>query len=509
MRASLLCLAATLGVAPPALAQESEDFDGSAFSLDLVFVSPFHVEADSLRPQAEALSEELLAALSESNLVVGIEDIAPFEDYGADIYLEACPPGNYLGCVYVLADRGEADWGVGGELRSTEQGLQATISFLDVAEARVVFAFSATVGEQSQAAFVDGVAQTMSWLLSGAADSEDLRGEVEDAREAWEAGRLENADIARMLEGLEEDLGAMLEVGRMTIDPPRLTVADLARYQEDDARNPWDLVGMNQAQYLRYRNSGMHLEAWRELAFGRARSVVLRAAGGLGSGPYEHAYDVRYVLGLVDGVYTELEIATRQELRNGTGGMGLFELGFGILPWLEVDATLKLRSGRFSYFQHQEVQGDNNTLLKEPTDVPISSRQFGGRLVLAPMPTYLLRPTLGAGLSLWQGARVEETWGVPDFAPTFGTPSLVVFETSPGIELDPGGPVLLFARADIGLAFGTRQWEAHEGQDLLQNPVSPVGSSPLGVDVLAGLAVVLGPIGGVPEPRIEEDSWEP
>ncbi len=496
-------------LAVPAFAQDDgETVERPSFSLDSVFMAPFHADDPAFQADASRLSAAILTELGKEKLVLDVDDVDPFEDYDAATYLEACPPGRYLGCVFVLADRGDAEWGIGGEVQAGESGPEVTVSYVDTNRARVVFAFTVALDGADDAAFVGGVGQTLDWLIGGAAESDDLRGEIADARDAWESGKLDNEDAARALVGLQEELGAMLDLDRVELRPPKLTASDLAKYREDDARNPWEAVGMTEHQYLRYRNSGLHLEAWRAFALGRARSVMLRAGGGFGAGPYDHGYDVRYVLGLTDGVYSEIEVSTLQELRNGSGAVGLLELGVGILPWLEVDGTLKVRTGTYSYFQHQEVEGDNNTLLKDPTEVPIATMQFGGRVVVAPLPTYVARPTLGAGLSLWRGVPVESQWGIPEFAPALGTPSLVAFEVSPGAEVSPGGPLILFARADISLAFGKRTWNAHEGQELLENVVTPLGSTPLGVDFVVGVALKLGPIGGVPEVRTEEE-WEP
>ena len=397
----------------------------------------------------------------------------------------------------LLAERGQAEWAVGAEVVPGASGPSVTVSYVDVPSAKTVFSFTAEVGPSQEAAFVSGVVGTMGWLIEGGARTDDVRGAFEDARVQWEAGKLDNAALAASIADLEGELGAVFDAGRGAIEVPRLTDADLEKYTEREGSKPWEQVSLTRAQYLRWRNSDLPLDAFRLRAAGRLRSVIVRGGGGFVTGPYGQSYDLRYVVGLTDAGWNELEVDTFQELVGSSGPNGTVELGFGVLPWLEVAGALDVRTGTFSYLQHQEVAGDNNTLLLPAETAPMATRMLGGRVYFVPMPVAQVRPTLGAGISGWRGRKVGDVWGVPDFAPQFPAPTLLLVEVFPGVEVRASDVLMVWARGRMGAALGTRLWTETTGEPLLQNRGAPSGSPGGGGGVEVGVALKFGPIGGV------------
>ena len=89
--AALLMAAAT----PTAWAQEEEPAETSfgMFEVHSVLVASFEADQPFLDAEATRVSGLVREALGQSYVVLGMEEVPAFPDYGADVYLRSCPDG--------------------------------------------------------------------------------------------------------------------------------------------------------------------------------------------------------------------------------------------------------------------------------------------------------------------------------------------------------------------------------------------------------------------------------
>ena len=94
----------------PAVSSGDFAYDGTA----TIFVSPFqprNPEAAGLAGMMSAFLESQLSANSELK-VIPAYDAPPVHDMSAEVYLESCPPGQAVGCAFVVGEVADADYAV-------------------------------------------------------------------------------------------------------------------------------------------------------------------------------------------------------------------------------------------------------------------------------------------------------------------------------------------------------------------------------------------------------------
>lgn len=465
---------------------------GSAAEPDGVLVAPFL----SVDGAVDTLSPTIVEALQGEFDPIGIDAAEPLEDYSARVYLLACPSGEYLGCVFVIAERSDAAWAIAGSVAPGIEGVEATVQFIDVADSSVVFSLTVPMpDEESKDAVLHVLVSTLRWVVDGGVEDGDLRGTLEDARVDWEEGRRDAAQAALDLIGLEQELGEMEFGGRVELDRPDLTEADLAALAGDAVVTPWDRLGMGEEEFLRYQNSGLTEEQWRARTLGRQKTLRVRLGGGGGYGPYASSFDGRYAR---DGVTTEvIEKASLQELVPAIGAIGRLEVGFGVHSFVEVALSLELRPSFVRHAFQQEYVGDAYPLDLGKNQLGTLSTSVGGHVLLVGRPSYAFRPLVSVGMARWGGPATESTIEVPEEILTLKAPSAFLVELAPGFEADVAPAVALFARGVLALSPGDGEWLAQEGGSGLSSlPTSKPGPA-FGVTAYVGVQLRAGPFGGV------------
>jgi hypothetical protein len=479
-------------VAAPAARAQDEVAPQEAFSLDTVFVSRFQASDPSLRPQADAARVMLERRLGSEFIVLARDEVPAFEDYSAEVYLSSCPPDQFFGCAFVIGERASAQWVITGELTDGLDGPQVDLSFVDVADSRLVFSFSAEWSDSSAAVFGDTVADLLGKIVAGAAVERDIREESAEQKAKRERDEIEA--LRQSLAGVEDELGALersLVVER--IEAPKLTEEQLRAYRESEEAPPWERLGMSESTYVRYRNSGMSLARWRELSRGRSARVLVAASAGTAVGPWSQEFDGRR--GLDNSNLQPIEIDQWQEVSRGEGLLLDLELGFGILPELTAYGSAAYRIGRFDYRFFNEVEGQTPPDVPEVQTAVLDTWQWAGRLEFAPFPTWTARPTLTGGLAFWAGRPIQKVSQLPASIQPMATPNQVFLELGPGGEMDLGRSMTLFIRGMFELPVaGNRIQEYSEGRAVLTTRADPDGKAGLGVQLSAGLRVRIGPL---------------
>ena len=489
---TLLALA-LIGAATPALAADDE-----VLTLDALFVSRFESSREHVQ-DAERIRQVLSEGIAERHLVIPVEDVAPFEDYDAGTYLQACPPGKILGCSFVIGMRAEADWVISGTVDAVrelddERTIDVTVTYIDVADSRAVLSFSTSVQPGQEDDFAQGVADGLDRIIDGQSTLVDVRGDVEDPKSAEARRRAEAQIAAEALEELEAGLGNVERVGVRSLERPKLRAEDLERYRQKDALAPWEQAGMPEREWIRYKNSGVGIVEWREQRRGRLLEVLIRGSGGYGAGPFDTLYDGRWALDSED--LSVVETVAFQEQHRGLSLYGEIELGLGITRFLEISGFVGSRRTAFWFQTHSEVAGEVEPV-DEPTVAPVPTLQLGARVTFAPMPTAPARPTLTAGLLFWRGVPVSavvDMSGLPPDLTPLGRPYVTMAQIAPGGEVVVSRNLTLFARAQIGIPLAaSRYTEATTGTPTLSSRGTPRGAIGLSLEGVAGLTVHIRP----------------
>ncbi len=451
-------------------------------------LQPRNEESAQLAVLIEAFVAEKLADRPELRLL-RIEDSPPFEDYSARVYVESCPPGEIVGCTFVIGERVEAAWAVTGTVKSLVKGTTVDIDVVDVKGSRVAVSFRSELESGRDEAFAEGVARVLVAAIEGEVGrEEDIR---KGADPDEETDPQDDEAIARELEALSKELGEFTTTIRRSnvgIERPRLTAEDIAEKSEEEGSKPWERLGMTPTSYLQYKNSGLDLPTWRGRAEGRRFQLLLRAGGGFMNGPVDMDYYGRYS---VQGVQT-VDAYAAQSVESGSTGVGVVAVGFGVHPLVDVAVQVGTAGGRFDYLISQEVV-DAPVGELTPTSQGQTNLLVGPRVTVALLPISSFRPTFGFGAYWMQGSHISEVIIPPD--------ELARFEAQPtwNVEVFGGGEARLGDHLDLWLqvpvsflvAGDTVQELRTTTVSTLEGLQSPAGASAVGVSVLAGVQVRL------------------
>ncbi|MCB9681306.1 MAG: hypothetical protein H6733_07510 [Alphaproteobacteria bacterium] len=434
-------LAALLAVpASTAHAQET-------FSLDAVVVTTFETDDPGLRADADALRALLERRLATDHVVLPMAEVPPFRAYGADVYLQACPAGQYPDCAFVVGQRAQADWVIAGQLHAATGALVVTLSFIRVADALLLVQVDVPFGGADDTAVADQVGAMFDGLIAGEATTVDLRLDADRALAEDDVDPVTVEAAAAELEALESEQGEAERGARHRGRARRLTRADLARYEDSEATAPWVPLGMTEGAWLRFQHSGLSLPDWRYRQRGHFGELTLGASAlTLQQGPWTQVYEGWYA---IDGF--DLQLADQYVMHDlAPGLLRSWELSLsgGVLPWLDVGVYGGPRVTTYRWRVQRVVEGDE-PVIKEPADKAVTTWHVGGRLLFAPMPTFPARPTVTVGMHGWWGTRREDAVEVSEDLESLPRSFLLLLHLAPGMEVDLGRYVRLWARADV------------------------------------------------------------
>lgn len=462
--ACLACLAWVLLVLP-AHAQ-------STFSLDVVLVTEFHPAEPGLEPVASALHKSIEARLGAEFLVAPFASVPPYPEYSAGVYLDSCPEGQYTGCSYILGVRANANWVVTAEIAPGLGGdPEVLFSIIDVAAARPVVQFSSLVTPENHRAVGDGVALILHTVVAGAGQTEDIRGETEDSRLEWERRREEARRTAEELAFADQDLQILVRPEAGDFDD-RLTTEDLERFEGRDDVPPWEKAGMGKAEYVRFKNSGESLDAWKKATRGRQGQLLVTLSAGFGSGPYRHRFDGRWVID--DQTLEPIATASLQQMEMGPINVFSLEVAFGILPTVDVGLAIGTRSVRFNWYYQRELENEDIIEKISEDGTFRYTTEYRLRGTWAPFPTLPIRPTAYAALAWWKGSSIDRVVRVDGPVEAFADPSYLMLHAGPGVEVSPNDRILLFARITTELILvGSRTESRVDHAEAFQDPAVP------------------------------------
>lgn len=453
-----------------------------------VLVSGFQSSAPDATPLASLL-ENLVAERLDDEVgiqVVRVEQTPAFEDYSARTYMDGCPPGQYVGCTLILAERGDARFALTGTVGTGRGGeLGVSVSIIDVEDSRVMVAFQSAVPAGQDAAVADGIVKVLLAAIRGEI------GQVQDIRSDGEGEdpttRPSDEELAAQIAELSGELGqvsAVISEPRDSIRRPTYTVADLTAQMEGEGLKPWERAGMTPGAWLRFKNSGMSLEEWRARGMGRQLELHLRLEGGWWRGPVDSIFYARYAY---DPSLTVIDTWSSLQADTGNGPQVGGEVALGLLPWLDVGV------GGGAGFGHMDVDVSSTSSAAAPVRYQTQTPWFGPRVTFAPFPTWNARPLAGLGVIVAHtpGAGTVGLDLPVDVLPVDGR-WLVYAQASLGGEVQLGDDFSLFLRVPVDLLVGgDPSAEERRTTEAALVPAAPDASATVATGAILGLQLRL------------------
>lgn len=459
-----------------------------------VFVSSFQPRNDESRELA-ALIEAFVAEKLQDRRdlqVLRVEDSPAFEDYSARVYMDSCPPGDIVGCTFVMGGRVSAAWAVTGSVQSLLRGTRVDVDIVDINGARVAVSFRSELESGRDEAFAEGVARVLVAAIAGEVGAEeDIR--RKDGEEGEAEGEPDKEAVAAELSALQKELGEFTTTIRrsnVSLGKPRLTEEDIAEKSTEEGSKPWERLGMGPGDYLRYRNSGLDLPTWRERAEGRRFQLIIRASGGYINGPVDAEYTGRYA---VDGLQT-VDAYSSQTLVSGSSGTGAVEFAFGVHPLVDVGARVGVAGGNFNYLISQESTEEiDDGRAPETVQTQHSNLIVGLRANAVLLPTSSIRPTFGVGGYWMQGSGIADHIIPPDELARFPAQASWHLEVYGGAEVRISDVLDFYAQVPVSFLLddGENQEERYSPVPSLEGIETPASPTAIGVAATVGLQVRL------------------
>lgn len=376
-----------------------------------VFVAPFQArtrDAVSISSLIPAFLEQHLSAFPELE-PVGVDDVGPVYDTSADLYLSSCPPGDEVGCAFVVAEVAHAAYALTGTVDSVGDASRVEVVIIDVLDSREVIRFQADLAVGDDEVFAEGVARVLTAVVRGeVGNQDDIRAEDDPEAAAREAAR--RAELQRQLSELAGEIG---DVSTLTtredleVERPKVTLDDLAEQMDAEGVKPWERLGMGPKEYLRYKNSHLGLPEWRARSMGRKGELILRAGLQLGTGPSHGEYYGIYARS--DQTLAVVDAYSYQAVTTGSGFGAQGSISYGLLPYLEAGVHVGTMTGRYGVLMDSYVVGDDHTL-GDPEDHSNQVLSLGPQLVGSLIPTSVIRPVVGVEGGLTIGTRVTSRY---------------------------------------------------------------------------------------------------
>jgi hypothetical protein len=441
-------------------------------------------DADAIRLAVEGAIGDL-----DGLTVMSLGSVPAVGDLPGVDYAESCPPGEYVGCAFVLGQAGAVSLAVAGSVSPREDGrLLVEVHVMDVPQSVDLISFAGDYDPATQGA---EFAATVSAVVAAAARGEVKGGgDIRAAAPVLDGDRAEKQVASRQLDQLQREIGGSEDVGDANVGEfiqEKYTTNDLARDMETDGAKPWDRLGMSAQEYLRYKNSGMNLYEWRSRQLGRKGQVLIRGMAGYGKAPSSGYYYGRYGVSVPD--FAVIETYALHSMVDGSSGRAGLELAYGILPELEVGLQFGWMGGRYTEDIDRVVE-NQQTYPKEPQEYANSNLWVGGQLLYAPFPVLPVRPVVGASFTRLRGRSIgsfTDLGASGSELPEFEAPTSLSFGIIPGVEARITRRVDLFVHVPLNFAIGgTTGAEQKTGGGVLSDEDTAEVADPL-ASVYAGV----------------------
>lgn len=502
-----------------------------------VLVSSFEgIDADSrdIAARLPALLEEDLAGYTEFRVLM-LRNAPPVASYGAVAYMLSCPPGESVGCTFVVGQAARVKYAVTGRVRVVQEapvekkkkkssdpdeefkftddeddtplgeGLgdapavpvrraEVDVSILDVTESRETVSFVVPYASDAEDTFASGISFVLLGVAQGDVGAvEDLRSQNKPIEKTVD---LDRAAAIKDLDELNQELG---DVAPRTEEPkgprreprPRMTYTEMLA--NAGTPKPWDQMALTPREYLSWWNCGWDLGTWRALVAGREGQVLVRPTVGIGAGPVTQYYHGRFARDpqILENVR---EVYAFQDTTSGVDGTVGLSLGYGFTPIIEAEVGASVELGSFSVDISDEIYGGDKVVDSRVYLNTVIQAQAGVRV--APLQVNRIHPVAGLGFVYWRGTTVAAHHAMSkyDDLPVFDAPSMFGGRVHVGGEARLKDNLDFFVQVPVTFVVGGTTMAIQEDPDgaFLPNKLRPMELLPVGASLQLGLQARFG-----------------
>ena len=456
-----------------------------------VLVVPFQARTRAAAPTANQLTARVEEALTaaEGVVVQPLSGLPPVNELDATTYARTCPQGQFVGCAYVLADSAPVRVAVAAAVETSRGKHRVEVHIIDMDQSEDVLAFDAEFAAVDEPEFAASLARLVVAVANGDAGlSRDIRAAAVDPSMGGQQER-DRAVAGAQLDALSKEIGDSGTVVGLTpgqIRREKISTEDLVDDMESEAAKPWERLGMNMDEYVRYRNSGLNLMDWRDRAAGRQWQLLVRGAVGFGRGPSSGAYYALQARAADD--LSVVETWAWQTANSGSGVNWEASAGLGLLPILEVGAIAGGLTGTFSLSSWRITEGQSYNE-PEPVSTGNSVWYVGPQALVALMPTSRVRPVIGGDFRYWRGQSVaSKVDAIDPELPRPAAPWMATVGGRVGAEARMGDYIDLFIHLPFHMLVGGKtEARTHEGSGYLETLRQPEEIGTFGAGVQVGL----------------------
>ena len=479
-----------------------------------ILLAPFTATTRDSVGLAASMYEFLFSELMASGRhdLLELADCQSIEDVGAALYYSGCPPGDELGCQFVIGERSNIERVVSGRVTALEEGdFRVAVTVLDVAKAELALTYELDLRAEEEDLLPRTVLLTLDNLMQ-----QELEAPYEDARErqkarmrAMQQARSEDERklLARMSINLREGELERLEADLADTQRKHLSQADLESMKKTEGGEAaWLELGISSKQYRSLTNSGLDFEKWRWRWAGHRMQLLGSVQAGIIGGATGLRYSGGYYLS--PDLEREVDNFSWQTVSEGSSmnlGIGI---GFGILRNLDIELSafwsrskvyIKLLSG--STIPDPE---DSAVLIPDPTNRPDgewseqSVNLVGGEVMLRYyfLTVPRLRPSFGVGFSwltypnLYNDPDIDDDTESPPppIRGQFNTFRQVVDfgpQIEPGVQFEINRWLGIFLRVPIMFSANPKRVEEQRSHEINKifsdDDALPDGAPPFGI----------------------------
>ena len=371
------------------------------------YIAPFFAEDAEAEEIAQTLPEALLEELLNEPKVVGLglSQMQPVHDMPAEMYVTSCPPEEFVGCTFVLAESSEVPYAVVGQVTSLQSGHRAQVTIIEVSTAREALVLSLDIAEGGTEAFAVAVTRSLIGVMEGTiGQEEDLR-----LSEGGPSGY--NEEEAYAVDDYTRESGgaeAVEEKVNVELEQKVITEEDLEFMKSIEGSKEWDRLGMTPREYMRYFNSGMSLSAWKALSNGRKGQVLARVGLGATRSPINGKYYGRIAKSNID--LSAIDSYAWQSLESGTGFDVAGSVSYGILPFVDIGVKGGFAAGGFELDIHSFVINQHSAVPPAET-YPQTTTYVGGQALYTPLYFNRIKPVVGGEVLFWMSSDMNFDFG--------------------------------------------------------------------------------------------------
>jgi hypothetical protein len=361
-----------------------------------VYVAPFFSVDSAAEETADRIPGILLEYMAKEPKIdgLGVVDMKPVHDMSAELYITSCPPAEFVGCAFVLAESSEVPYAVVGTVTALEEGARVDITIIEIETAREALELKLDMAVGGEEAFAAAVSRAVIGLMEGTiGEEEDLR--ISQSEEGY------NEDEAQAIDDYTRESGgaeAVQDKVDVELEQKVITEEDLKYMMAMEGSKEWDRLGMSPREYMRYFNSGMSLGRWKQLSNGRKGQLITRLGLGLERGPINGKYYGRIAKSNLD--LSPVDSYAWQTIDTANGFDAAASISYGLFPFLDVGVIGGVTAGSFELDIHSFVINQHSAV-PPSTKYPQTTTYVGSQVVYTPSYFKRIKPVVGGEVIYW------------------------------------------------------------------------------------------------------------